>query len=97
MIYVKRNNSQGSEVLAVCDEDLIGKTFRGKGLKLEASERFYRGKLVDEEELVNLIKNAKNINLVGKNSIKIAIKNNIIKKDDIIKIKTIPYAIIFEI
>ena len=97
MIYVKRNNSQGSEVLAVCDEDLIGKTFRGKGLKLEASERFYRGKLVDEEELVNLIKNAKNINLVGKNSIKIAIKNNIIKKDDIIKIKTIPHAIIFEI
>lgn len=97
MIYIKRNNFQGSEVLAVCDENLIGKIFREKGLKLEVAKRFYKGKLVDEKELVNLIKNAGNVNIVGKNAVKTAVKNNIIKKEDIIKIKNIPHAIIFEI
>ena len=97
MIYIKKNNSQSSEILAVCDENLIGKTFKEKGLKLEITERFYKGKFVNEEELINLIKNAKNVNIVGKNSIKIAIKNNVIKKEDVIKIKNISHAIIFEI
>jgi|SRR3989344_2558084 len=97
MIYIKRNNSQGSEVLAVCDKNLIGKTFRGKGLKLEITEKFYKGKLVNEEKLLDLIKNAKNINIAGKDSIKIAVKNNVVKKEDVIKIKNIPHAIIFEI
>ena len=97
MIYIKRNISQGSEVLAVCDEDLIGKTFKEKGLKLEITERFYKGTLIEEKNAVKIIKSARNINVVGKRSISLLVKEKVVRKEDIIKIKNIPHAIIFEI
>ena len=96
MIYVKRNVSQNSEVVAFCDEDLIGKTFKEKNLKLEITERFYKGELMKDEDAVLLMKNSRSINIVGKHSIKIAIKANIIKKENVIKIKNIPHALVFE-
>jgi len=97
MIYVKKNISRNSAVLAICDEDLIGKHIKTKDLELDITERFYKGNLVSEEEAINLMKEARNINIVGKNSIKTAIKAGIIRKEDVIKIKNIPHAIIFEI
>src|SRR3989344_5744360 len=97
MIYIKKNKSQGSEVLAVCDENLIGKVFRDKKMKLEITERFYKGDLVDEEKAVKFMKEAKSINIAGKNSINLAIKSGMIDKGNVIKIKKIPHALIFEI
>ncbi len=97
MIYIKKNISQNSEVLAVCDEDLIGKTFKEKGLKLDVTERFYKGKLFKEEDAVELIRNAKSINVVGKNSIKLMVKEKLIRREEVIKIKNIPHAIILEL
>jgi len=97
MIYVKNNKNKGYEVLAVCDVDLIGKKVEDKGLKLDITERFYKGALVSEEEAAILMKKAKNINIVGKNAIQIAIKTHIIQKEGVIKIKNIPHALIFEI
>lgn len=97
MIYIKKNESQNSEVLAVCDEDLINKVFRDKKMKLEITERFYKGDLVNEEEAVEFMKKARSINIAGKNSISLAIKLGIVDKGNIIKIKNIPHALIFEI
>ncbi|MEK6932258.1 MAG: DUF424 family protein [Nanoarchaeota archaeon] len=97
MIYVKHNIYQNSKVLAVCDEDLIGKKYFEKGLKLDVNETFYKGNLVAEEEAVDLMKKSRNINIVGKESIKLAIKFDIIKKENIIKIKNIPHAVVFEL
>ena len=97
MIYIKKNISQDSEILAVCDEDLIGKIFKDKKMKLEITERFYKGNLVDEKEAIKSMQEARNINIVGKNSIKLAIKYNIIDKENVIKIKKIPHALICEI
>lgn len=79
-------------ILAVCDKDLIGKKFESGKLCLNVSERFYKGELVDEEDALKLIKSHNNINLVGKNSIALVLKENIITKDHILKIKNIPHA-----
>ncbi len=97
MIYIKRNLSQTSDILAVCDENLIGKTFKEKDLKIEITERFYKGDLVDDNEAIKIMKEHRNINIVGNDSIKLALKNKIIEKENIIKIKNIPHAIIFEL
>ena len=96
MIYVKRSVNPNSEVVAFCDEDLIGKTFKEKNLKLEITERFYKGELMEDEDAVLLMKNSRSINIVGKHSIEITIKANIIKKGNVIKIKNIPHALVFE-
>ena len=95
-LYVKKNKNQNSEILAVCDPELIGKKFENKHFKLDITERFYKGELLEENEVIRLIQNAKSINIVGKNSIKLAIKTGIVGKENIIKIKNIPHAIVFE-
>ena len=97
MIFIKKNISQNSEILAVCDQNLVGKHFKENNLKLDITEGFYKGDLLSEEEVINLMKRARNINIVGKDSIKLAIKAKIIEKECIIKIKSIPHAIVFEI
>jgi len=97
MIYLKINRTELSEIIAVCDEELIGKSFSENNLKLDVTERFYKGKLMNEEEIIEKLKNARNINIVGKNSINLAIKHRIIDKDSVIKIKNIPHAVIFEL
>lgn len=94
MIYVKIHKGSG-EVIAVCDEDLIGKKFSEGKLCLDVKEDFYKGELVDEDKCKEILKNAANLNIVGKNSIGIALKEKIIDESSIIKIKEVPHAQIY--
>lgn len=96
-MYVKTHESQARIVVAICDEDLIGKKFTEGEKQLEVSERFYKGEKKPEEQVVNILQEATNLNIVGKKTIEIALKSKIIEKDAIVKIKNIPHAQIFEI
>lgn len=80
-------------VVALCDEDLIGKVFKEGKLKLEVSARFYKGEKKSEEEIAKVLEGENNINIVGKESVEFAIKCGIISKEDVIKIKGIPHVI----
>ena len=79
-------------IIAVCDKDLIGKTVKDKKITLKISERFYKGTLRTDEEVVEILREAVNANIMGKESIRLALKAGIIKKENIIKIKGVPHA-----
>ncbi len=96
-MFVKIHNSGNTEILAVSDEDLIGKKFKQGNLYIEVSESFYKDKRVDKKQLEDLLLHFDNINIIGKQSIEIALKINIIQKENIIFIKGIPHAQIFAI
>lgn len=91
-MYVKIHKTELSEVVCICDEDLVGKKFEDKDLQLDVTERFYKGEKKTEEEVIKILKEAGNVNIVGKESIKVAIKAGVIEKENIIKIKNIPHA-----
>lgn len=74
-------------VLAVCDKELLGKTIEG----VTISEKFYKGELVGEEKLKEKLKNAKNINLFGKNCIDVAIELKMAQKDSCLIIGEVPH------
>ncbi|MEK6906934.1 MAG: DUF424 family protein [Nanoarchaeota archaeon] len=97
MIYLKRNQTKDNEVVAICDEDLLGKKFSENNLKLEITKRFYKGEIIADEKIIEILQNARNINIVGKDSVKLAVKAGIIDESNIIKIKKIPHALVFEI
>jgi hypothetical protein len=90
-ICVKRNG----EVLAACDEGLVGKRFEEKELVLDIKKSFYYGEVVGEEELSRMLAEAKNINLVGEQTINIAKRDKLVGK--VGRIKGVPYAIIFKV
>ena len=96
-MYVKIHKSGDRHVVAVCDEDLIGKKFETKKLVLNVSERFYKGEKLSDEETYEIMKRALNLNIVGKKAIRLALKNDIIEEESVIKIKNIPHAQVYQL
>ena len=91
-MYVKIHEYKNSKIVAICDEDIIGKKIVDKEKCLDISERYYKGKRKNELSVVKFMEEANNLNLVGKKTIAVALKHGIISKEGIIKIKNIPHA-----
>ena len=79
-------------ILAVCDESILGETFRGDGLKIEVSEGFYGGDIVSEEEVRNAFRNFTMLNIVGNEIVEFAIAEGIIHPDNVIVIGGVKHA-----
>lgn len=86
-------------VIAICDTNLIGKTFEEGKLQLKITESFFKGEEITKEQAIKIIekeiKEDSTFNIVGEESISIALKLNLIKKENVGKIKNIPYALVF--
>ncbi|AEC52427.1 hypothetical protein PNA2_1512 [Pyrococcus sp. NA2] len=91
-IYVKIYRIQGEVLLAACDEELLGKTFREGELKLEVKERFYKGELVDLDALEELLAEATIANLTGERVVRKAIELGYIDESRVLRIQGIPHA-----
>ncbi len=91
MFWCKTYSIRGEFVVAICDECLLGKKI-GKNVKINIKKDFYGGELVDEEKVFELIKKSSICNLLGKETIKIAIEKKFITKENIILIDDIPHA-----
>jgi hypothetical protein len=81
-------------VVVICDEELLGKKLKMKEKKItiEVSEKFYKGKLIDENMAMNLLGKATIGNLMGKNIVELASKNGFILKKNVILIDGVPHA-----
>jgi len=86
------------EVVAICDEDLLGKRFEDGNKMIDVKESFFKGEKIEEPELFELMqelaKSDATFNIVGEQSVRIALKAGIITKEGIKKIKGIPYALV---
>jgi len=97
MILVKIHEDKDREVVAVCDSDLVGKEFNEGKLHIGISENFYKGKEMPRKSIIRILKVCKNANVVGKESIKLAIENSIIEEESVIMVKGIPVAMLIRI
>jgi len=97
-ISIKIHNSYRA-VVAVCDKNILGKKFEQGKRQLDLRESFYKDKIVEEEEAINIIRYQANedatFNIVGKKSIQAAIQAGIINKENVDKIKNIPFTLTF--
>ncbi|AIF68699.1 hypothetical protein PAP_01285 [Palaeococcus pacificus DY20341] len=91
-IYVKVYHVQGEVLVAACDEELLGKTFREGELKLEVKERFYKGELVEADELGKLLEKATIVNLTGERCVDKAIELGYVDADRVLRIQGVPHA-----
>ena len=91
-MYVKIHTSKFRDIIAICDKDLIGKKVEEGNLQLDITERFYKGEELPEARIISIMQHAEVLNIVGKKSVELAIKNNIIDKNHVLYIKGIPNA-----
>ena len=82
------------EILAACDENLLGSVLKKDGLEVELKHSFYGEKLVKEAEFRKALKEKGNLNLFGKDTIRIAKEEGLIHS--VGKIGDVPYAIIIK-
>lgn len=85
-------------VVAICDSELLGKTFE-EGIKiLEVRESFYNGDEFEEKKLIEFMvdqaKEDATFCIAGSNSVQAALKAGIIKEEGIAKIQDIPFALV---
>ena len=92
-MIVKAHKTEGGKLLlAVCDSDIIGKVFEEGRKQLDLSSDFYKGEEMSNQETADLMRNAYMLNLVGKNSVTLAINEDLISGEHIEEIDGIPYA-----
>ena len=92
MFYLKTFFTKYNLLVAICDEELLGKNLKFKGVDVKVDESFYGGKVVGEEECVRVMERATIGNLIGKRIVGIALKRGFITKENVLYINGIPHA-----
>lgn len=92
MFWCKLFPAKEELVVAICDEELIGKEIGTKKLKVKISKNFYGDRLADEKIVLKLMRRATICNLMGKEIVEIAKKNGFITEENIILINGVPHA-----
>lgn len=91
-MFVRIHTHGDERIVAACDEDIIGMTFRGDGTRITVHEAFYRGESMDEEAFVERLRMATIINLVGDGVIGIAIREGLVSPESVMEIGGVRHA-----
>ena len=85
-------------IVALADTGLIGKTFEEGIMQIGVRPNFYKGDEKSKNEIIKILKNmAKEdatFNIVGKESVEVALECGIIKQEGIMQIQGIPVALV---
>ena len=79
-------------LLVITDQDLIGKKFEEGKLYLDLTTEFYQGKEMNKEEVKELLTNARDIHLTGKESVALGVESEIVSSERILWIQGTPHA-----
>ena len=98
-MQLKVTEREGKKVVAVCDTELLGQVFEEGDavLDLKTHESFYRGKEATAEEVAEALANFGSANLVGKESVGVALEKGLAEKGDVRYIKNIPHLQLYRI
>lgn len=91
-MYMKKYDTEGHVIVAVCDREILGKKFREGKLVLKLDNSFYKGDEADEIEVKEALSSATIANIAGEKAIACAVECGCIDPDAIIFIEGIPHA-----
>jgi hypothetical protein len=91
-------HSSYRNTIAICDSNLIGKTFEENSKSIFINPNFYQGEEKTEKQVLEIIELGSNedytFNIVGKSSVALALKAKIINPEGIINIQGVPVALV---
>ena len=85
-----------SNMMNICDKELLGKTLNRDNFRLKISEKYYAEKIVEKEEARDLLQKSDNINMVGKEIIDLSINMGIGSQKGVKVIDGVPFLIVFK-
>ncbi len=81
----------GEKLLAVCDEEMLDKTFSGGNIEIAVSD-FYRGGRCGEKEIIDIAKKATIINATGNRIVNLLVKNKIVEISSVLDVGGVMHA-----
>lgn len=92
-MYLKVHRTpDGSQVVAVCDRELLNTTVRHGDLEVEIREAFYGNTLAEEQDVARALAGAENANLMGERTVTLAIRMGLITRGSCIMVGAVPHA-----
>ncbi len=96
-MFVKIHKSYRA-VVAICDDELLGKKFEEEKSQIDVKESFFKGDKKSSKETEEIIEKMAaedaTFNIVGEKSVALAIKCGVIHEEGIIRIQGIPIALV---
>ena len=91
-VYLKIHRRNDIDTVACCDEDLLDQVFTEGELRIEINSNFYGGELLTIEQAMEILMQASYFNIVGENITNKAIALQLLPKEGVRKINSIPMA-----
>lgn len=85
--YLKIHKVQGYLLVAVCDEEILGKIFREGEIVLEVPPNFYQGEKVDFEKALEVIMSADIAVITGKRIVEKLEERGLVSKEFALKVE----------
>lgn len=93
---VRMVNYQRNRMLNICDSNLVGRTLVEADLTMNITPSYFAERIVDEDEASQLLKNSSIINMVGKETIGLAVNLGIGSPKGVKKIEGVPFLLVFK-
>jgi uncharacterized protein len=87
---------KNASIVNVCDSELIGRTLVEGKLKMHISKEFFGGALVEEEEVVRIIKESAMLSLAGVRSVGVALAHKLGSPQAVREIEGVPFLMIYK-
>lgn len=101
MIYIKVHKTENGDIIAMCDSSLIDKVLVQGEVEINIRDysEFYKGELVSEAKAKSMIKPERlySANIIGNESVEVAIKSHIISRENVKRVEKVPYAHAFKL
>ncbi|MDR1403991.1 MAG: DUF424 family protein [Candidatus Methanoplasma sp.] len=92
MLHCKIHVHEKERILAACDLEILGMTFRGDGVKIKVSELFYGGEIISEDIFAERTKSVTIMNLVGNRVVDRAVKEGLVSEENVMIIGEVKHA-----
>jgi hypothetical protein len=92
---VRVSEYQKKKMLNICDTELLGKKIIQDDLTMHISESYYGGRIIEADEAKTLLKNSSIINMVGKDTVSLAVDLGIGSQSGVKIISDVPFLIVF--
>jgi hypothetical protein len=91
MPLLRAVQTQGENLVVICDKELLGKKFKDGELQIDIKESFYGGKEASVEKCIDALRNATIANLLG-SIVECAVEAGIVDRCNVLEIKGVQHA-----
>ena len=93
--YIRKMNYQGSLMINICDEELVGKNIESDSLNIDITNDFFN-EVANENEITSLLKKCSIANLIGRRVVDRTLSLGLAKKESIKIVSDVPFLMIFK-